>query len=261
MISVVTATYNRKNKVVSSIESSLGLIREGYFKELIVVDDASLDHTYDFLLEIYSKEISSGIMKIFRLNKNIGVAGAKNFGVEKSEGDYVAFMDSDDVFTRNAGQDIKKTIIANPSYSIYFFRCIDSISNSLIGDDQCSRSFDLRFLINGGVPGECLPVLRKSSISTHAYPTKLRGCESLAYYKILYNHENGGYLSNIACRVYDSVSEDRLCTSNSIRKRSSRMILFNFYVLSYWRFLKLRNLSKVLLRLVYYSVKFIESKI
>lgn len=260
-VSIVTPTYNRKNKVISSIESSLKIIDEGFFQELIVVDDASQDGTSDFLTEKFSKEISQGILRIIKLNENIGVTGAKNIGVKNANGDYVVFMDSDDVFVENAGADIQSTIAANPNYSIYFFRCIDSLTNNLIGAPLKARRFGLRFLINGGVPGECLPVLEKSAISEFIYPTSLRGCESLAYYKILHKYKSGGYLSDLVCRLYDSEGDDRLCAPSAIRERSSKMILFNVQLLRYWCFLSLTSLSKVILRLFYYTSVFFRSKL
>ncbi|BFM49628.1 glycosyltransferase family 2 protein [Marinomonas sp. THO17] len=261
MISIVTPTYNRKGKVVSSIESSLRIIDEGFFQELIVVDDASQDGTYDFLSERFSKEISQGILKLIALKENIGVTGAKNIGVDNASGNYIVFMDSDDIFTNNAGASILSTISANPNYSIYFFRCIDSQKKKLIGPPLDARRFDLSFLINGGVSGECLPVLAKMAISEFIYPTSLRGCESLAYYKILHKYKRGGFLSDLICRVYDSEGEDRLCAPAAIHKRSSKMVLFNFRLLRYWYFLSLKNLSKVFLRLAYYSINFVWSKL
>lgn len=261
MISVVTPTYNRKNKVVLSIESSLKLINEGFFQELIVVDDASSDNTYEFLRKNYSAEISLGVMKVFRLDVNVGVTGAKNFGALKASGDYLVYMDSDDTFTDNAGGDINSIIEANPNYSIYFFRCIDSVTNHLVGIQVEPTNFGLEFLINGKVPGECLPVLSRKAISKFVYPTSLRGCESLAYYKILYNQKDSGYLSDLVCRVYDTVGDDRLCTSAEIQKRSSKMIFFNLSMLKYWRFLKIRSLLRVFFRLVYYSLQLVNSKL
>ena len=260
-LSVVTPTYNRKNKIVSSINSSLKFIKEGIFYELIVVDDASQDGTYEFLNNEYSNEVSLGMIKIIRLDENLGVTGAKNVGVKHSEGDYIIFMDSDDAFTKNAGKDIQSTIEENPNHFIYFFRCVDSYTKDLIGGELKKRSFDLKFLINGGVPGECLPVLRKKEISEFSYPTKLRGCESLAYYKILHSYKSSGFLSDLVCRMYDSEGDDRLCAPLAIRKRSLKMILFNFQLLRYVHFMNFKSFWGVSLRLAYYAVSFLRSKV
>ena len=86
-ISVIIPVYNRPQQVKRAINS---VLRQSYSNyEIIVVDDGSTDETPEILAE-YEGEIS-----IFRTRNN-GVSAARNYGVDKAQGSYVAFLDSDD---------------------------------------------------------------------------------------------------------------------------------------------------------------------
>lgn len=89
LISVVIPTYNRKEIVQEAIHSVL--IQEPKNYEVIVVDDGSTDGTVEYLqklalpIKIISKE-------------NGGVSSARNEGIKNAQGDYIAFLDSDDLW-------------------------------------------------------------------------------------------------------------------------------------------------------------------
>jgi glycosyltransferase involved in cell wall biosynthesis len=64
--------------------------------EIIVVDDGSTDKTKDVIDSIYDDRI-----KYFKVNKSAGACAARNYGANKSTGEYIAFQDSDDVWVEN----------------------------------------------------------------------------------------------------------------------------------------------------------------
>jgi len=86
-ISVIIPTYNRGKVLERAIKSVLTQTYTNF--ELIVVDDGSTDNT--------SRILSKFAEKIRYFSKlHGGVSSARNFGLEKSEGTWVAFLDSDD---------------------------------------------------------------------------------------------------------------------------------------------------------------------
>ena len=88
-ISVVIPTFNRCKFVKEAIDS---VLRQSYDDfELIVVDDGSTDETSN-LLDNFGDKI-----KVARQERK-GVSAARNRGVEESEGEFIAFLDSDDLF-------------------------------------------------------------------------------------------------------------------------------------------------------------------
>lgn len=88
-ISVIIPTYNRKDIILDAIQSVLSQTFKDF--ELIVVDDGSIDGTVEYLTSLQ--------MPITIISKeNGGVSSARNKGIEIARGDYIAFLDSDDVW-------------------------------------------------------------------------------------------------------------------------------------------------------------------
>ena len=93
-ISVIIPTYNRKKYIKRAIDS---VIRQSYKPfEIIVIDDGSTDGTYELIKKSYS---SSQISLEKQINN--GVSSARNKGVKLANGDWIAFLDSDDEWFEN----------------------------------------------------------------------------------------------------------------------------------------------------------------
>lgn len=86
-ISLIITTFNRPRMLTRAVESALGAGRN---VEVIVVDDASEDGTADVCRALQG-------IKYVRADRNQGVAGARNLGLLESTGDYIAFLDDDDI--------------------------------------------------------------------------------------------------------------------------------------------------------------------
>ena len=93
-ISVIIPTYNRKKYIKRAIDS---VIRQSYKPfEIIVIDDGSTDGTYELIKQSYSSSQIS-----LKKQKNKGVSAARNKGVKLANGDWIAFLDSDDEWFEN----------------------------------------------------------------------------------------------------------------------------------------------------------------
>jgi len=91
-ISIITSTYNRQERLVAAIES----VRNQTFDdwELIIVDDHSTDSTE----QVVSGYLNDRI-KYIRLGENFGNdTRPKNIGIMASTGEYIAFLDDDNVY-------------------------------------------------------------------------------------------------------------------------------------------------------------------
>ncbi|SDE90725.1 glycosyltransferase family 2 protein [Rhodospira trueperi] len=94
MISVIIPTFGRRNTLSLAVQSVLDQeIKEPLDFEIIIVDDAS-PHPVE-------APSSDDRIKVLRLEKNLGAAGARNAGILASRGDYIAFLDSDDIWLPN----------------------------------------------------------------------------------------------------------------------------------------------------------------
>jgi glycosyltransferase involved in cell wall biosynthesis len=89
LVSVVLPAYNVRNHIAEAIRS---IHAQGYENlEIIVVDDGSPDGTADYVAETFPE------VRLFR-KTNGGAATARNLGMREARGEYVAFLDSDDVW-------------------------------------------------------------------------------------------------------------------------------------------------------------------
>jgi teichuronic acid biosynthesis glycosyltransferase TuaG len=91
--SVVIPVYNAEKTIAASIDSVLQQSLRAH--EIIVVDDCSTDGTAD-LVKSYGEQV-----KNVQLIKNNGPSVARNKGMDIATGDYIAFLDHDDVWHRN----------------------------------------------------------------------------------------------------------------------------------------------------------------
>ena len=87
-VSVIIPTYNRRETVVRAIDSVTAQTESDV--EVIVVDDGSTDSTGDIIRGMSDERIRY----VFRPNG--GPAAARNLGLAKAGGQYIAFLDSDD---------------------------------------------------------------------------------------------------------------------------------------------------------------------
>lgn len=115
VFSIVVACYNQERFVRQAVESALG--QEYQSKEIIVVDDCSSDGTAD-VLETFGESII-----LARLPTNRGAVAARNHGASLASGEYVVFLDGDDVLMPWALQ-VYGRLIAARRPKFMFGRCV-----------------------------------------------------------------------------------------------------------------------------------------
>ena len=120
-VSVLTATYNRAELLKSLYDSILKNIKFGLDIEWLIMDDGSTDGTKEVVENFQSELVKQMSMKNSENNleikyfcqENQGKMVAINKLVEKATGDFILDCDSDDYFTDNAFEIMKKSIETN----------------------------------------------------------------------------------------------------------------------------------------------------
>jgi glycosyltransferase involved in cell wall biosynthesis len=109
--SVIIPLYNKANFVKKTIESILSQTFKDF--EIVVVNDGSTDNSLavvseitDFRIRIFTKE-------------NGGVSAARNFGIEKAQYEYIAFLDADDIWLPDYLETIKGMIEHYPQAGVF----------------------------------------------------------------------------------------------------------------------------------------------
>lgn len=94
MISVVIPMYNSRRTIVDCINSVLNQTRFDLIDKIIVVDDGSTDDSVELIKKNFSKENKIKII----LKENGGVSTARNVGIREANSEWIALLDSDDVW-------------------------------------------------------------------------------------------------------------------------------------------------------------------
>lgn len=95
MVSIIITAYNYEKYIERAIRSCLDQSLPKSQYEVIVINDCSTDNTTK-ILENYESEI-----RIFNLEKNVGLSAARNFAVKKAKGQFIVFLDADDYIQRD----------------------------------------------------------------------------------------------------------------------------------------------------------------
>ena len=95
LVSIITPSYNSKEFIGETIESVLNQTYKNW--EMLIVDDCSTDNTSEIIREYAQKDSR---IKYLKNEKNSGPAISRNIGIEKAEGKYISFLDSDDFWDK-----------------------------------------------------------------------------------------------------------------------------------------------------------------
>lgn len=89
-VSVILTAYNREAMVGAAIDSLLVQTFDDF--EIIVVDDGSTDRSVEVV-----KSMRDPRVRLITHERNLGIPSARNSGLEAAEGQYIAWLDSDDL--------------------------------------------------------------------------------------------------------------------------------------------------------------------
>lgn len=93
LVSIITPSYNSAKFIAETIQSVQNQTYPNW--EMIIVDDGSSDETENVVLSIIQNDKR---IQFHKLSQNSGPAVARNTGIEKASGDYMTFIDADDIW-------------------------------------------------------------------------------------------------------------------------------------------------------------------
>ena len=125
-VSIVLPTYNRDWCITEALDSIFKQDFKGY--EIIVIDDGSTDQTENVLKAYHDK-----ITYVYQGKK--GVAAARNEGIRRAKGEYIAFIDSDDLWIKEHLKEHIRVLDEHIEYGMtYNFANVISQDNKMIGE-------------------------------------------------------------------------------------------------------------------------------
>lgn len=105
LVSIITPSYNSEKFISETIQSVQNQTYQNW--EMIIVDDCSTDRTVTIVNEILRNEPR---IKFFSLSKNQGPAKARNIAIQNAQGNYMTFLDADDIWFTDFIQNSINTI-------------------------------------------------------------------------------------------------------------------------------------------------------
>lgn len=125
LVSIITPCFNSEKYVSQTIHSVLNQTHQNW--ELLLVDDCSSDETFATISKFASQD---NRIKAFKLDKNSGAGVARNFAIHQASGNYIAFLDADDLWKpEKLEKQLHFMQTKNIPFTFSFYETIDEAGN------------------------------------------------------------------------------------------------------------------------------------
>jgi glycosyltransferase involved in cell wall biosynthesis len=226
LVSVIIPTYNRKTYVQEAINSAL---EQTYpHKEIIVVDDGSTDGTGPLLKSKYGDYIQ------YYYQNNRGEAAARNKGVLRSKGNYIAFLDSDDVWMPAKLEKQIDLLEIRPEFGLVSCHVlvIDETGKftreTPLRPEQTTEDIPLETLVlnNPIYPGSTILIRRDCFLAIDGFDESIRyGEDRDLILRIAANNKAGFVLEPLAAlRFHKDMQSRILLPEEELRRRTAERI-------------------------------------
>lgn len=195
--SVIMPVYNSSERVVKSINS---IIEQTYGNwELIIIDDGSTDDSLKICKEYETKD--ARIKVLHQKNKGPGIA--RNLGIANSNGQYIAFLDSDDYYEKDYFE-VLNNANDNNDFDLLFFGLAMEYENGEIYKYNSVEKFKkynkeelLKLQMMGILSwGPCLKIAKSSIVKKCTFSDLPVGEELLFSLNVLKKSDKIGFVDN-----------------------------------------------------------------
>lgn len=162
-VSVVVPSYNLGAYLSESLESAATQIKPQGGFEVVVVDDNSMDGSYELANQVASKYKH---MRVLRTPKNLYLAGALNYGISQARGEYIFCLDADNILPQGTLNLLGTLLDSDPSLDIAYgrvkFITEDGAPDTLVSPDGVSlwppieADYQQQLLHKNQIPSSCL---------------------------------------------------------------------------------------------------------
>ena len=146
MVSVIIPTYNYGKYIMEAIESILSQTHQDF--EILIVDDGSTDNTKSIVTRIASPKIR------YIITEHFGIAHARNVGIQNSKGNYIAWLDADDIWTQEKLEKQLEYLMKHDDCEVVFCICrnfVDEGNTELTQRQKELLSADVSYAFPSGL--------------------------------------------------------------------------------------------------------------
>ncbi len=230
LVSIVIPTYNRVELLIETVDSVLAQTYENW--ECILVDDGSTDESLLQIIEFSQKDPRIKLFQRIHFNLPKGANACRNIGIEKADGEYIIFFDSDDLFLPNCLYDRVLLFQQNLEYDFIVFQ-VQSFSplDSTIKNLQTKKKENyLEAFLSHSLPWSTMgPMLKTSFVKKFdKFDLEMPRLQDPDYYTTLLLQDNIKY------KVLHDNSPDCLYRANdSVPNFSNGLFGFYLYLKKY----------------------------
>ena len=217
LASVIIPYYKKKKYIADALKS---VLKQTYnnLEILIIYDDPNKED----LGHVNNLCLSDRRIKLIINDKNIGAGKSRNIGIEKSNGQFIAFLDADDEWKSNKIEEQIKFMVDNKIDFSHTSYTVINEKNDFISLRRAKNFFDLKDLIKSCDIGLSSVLLNKEILKSYKFPDLKTKEDFVLWLKLLE--------SNIKIYGLDKNLSNWRKSRNSLSSSSIQKILDGFRV-------------------------------
>jgi len=195
LVSIVTPSYNSSKYIKQTIQSVLSQTYENW--ELIVVDDCSTDNSVEIIKEF---AVNNSKIRLLEFQINKGAAEARNAAISMAKGEFIAFLDSDDIWKPFKLEQQINFMGNELDFTFTAYELIDEFGSKLNQQVDINQvgSFDYEDMLKKKATLGCSTVIvRSSGFSDISMPPLRTGQDYALWLKLLKTGKKAYVLSEI----------------------------------------------------------------
>lgn len=243
LVSIIMPAYNCEAFIKESIESVIAQTYSDW--ELIIVNDCSTDNTQAVITEFSDTRITLINNKV-----NQGVANSRNIAIEKAEGRFIAFLDSDDLWYNTK---LEKQVMAldkagaNAVCSHSSYERIDELG-CILTRVSIKNSVDFKTLLKSNFIGNLTGIIDRSKV-TLPKQKKVKHEDYVMWLEVLSSKK-----SFFSLGVPEVLAKYRV-RAGSISANKFKSLTWHWHILRYHMRLNIFQSSLLILNYLYFASK------
>lgn len=211
-VSVITPVYNVEKYIDKTLESIFAQTYKDI--EIVLVDDCSKDNSAQIIAKYKEKHPE---IIYFLQPKNMGAGAARNKALELASGQYVAFLDSDDLWLpKKTEKQIKLMKEKKSPFSYAAIEMMDEEGKTIKGKRNLKETCDYKYLLHNTIIATSSVIVDRSMLGDFRMPLRRGGQDYATWLSLL---RNGA----VACGINETLVRYRV-GSNSLSSNKFKSI-------------------------------------
>lgn len=183
LVSVIMPVYNAEKYLVDTLKS---IFTQDYTDiEIVLVDDCSKDRSAEIIIELQK---SHPEIVYFCQEKNMGAGAARNKALELAKGQYVAFLDSDDIWMPDKiSRQVELMKVKHSPFSYTAIEMMDEAGKTIKGKRKLKETCTYQYLLHNTIIATSSVVIDRSVLGDFRMPLRRGGQDYATWLALLRN--------------------------------------------------------------------------